>query len=130
MDGLVVQSKLLINKITFILCFLALLPGCDLGTNTSSSEVKPVYKNTIIFENKTCLELSNELAIKEAEIQKIATLVDTTKRHQDYKLAIGWVFIPSYFFIDNNEHEAQKLSILKGEYDAILRSIKSKKCLN
>ena len=41
---------------------------------------------------------------------------------QDFK-------IPSYLFIGNNEDEAHKLSILKGEHDAILRSLKSRQCL-
>ena len=129
MHGLVVQHKSLINKIILTSCFLFFLSGCNSGINTSSSEVTSTYKSTALYKNKTCLELNNELSYTEIEIQKIATLVDTTSRHQDYKLAVGWILIPSYFFIGNNEDEAHKLSILKGEHDAISRSLKSKQCL-
>ena len=124
MDGRVVQYNMLLNKIILTACFLVFLSGCS----ESSSEVKPTYKSADLYKNKTCLELNNELSYLEIEIQKMATLVDTSKRHQDYKLSLGWILIPSYFFIGNNEDEAHKLSILKGEHDAILRSLKSRQC--
>ena len=129
MDGRVVQHKPLINKIILTSCFLFFLSGCDTGINSASSEVKPLYKSTTLYKNKNCLELNNELSYLEIEIQKMATLVATSKRHQDYTLSLGWILIPSYFFIGNNEDEAHKLSILKGEHDAISRSLKSKQCL-
>jgi hypothetical protein len=100
------------------------------GCNTSSSGVAPTYKSVAQYRGQTCLELNNELTYVENEVQKMAGLVDKSKRHQDTKLSFGWIFWPSYLVIDNNEHEAHKLSILKGEYAAISRSIKSKKCNN
>jgi uncharacterized protein YcfL len=112
------------NK-TLLLCLnTIILSGC----NTSSSEVTSTYKNVSTYKNQTCLELKNEQVYVEGEIQKMASIVDKTKRHQDTKLSFGWVFFPSYFIIDDNSKEAEKLSILKGEYEAILRSIKSKQC--
>jgi uncharacterized protein YcfL len=112
------------NKVILISCILFFLSGC----NTSSSEVAATYKNTTQYKGQTCLELKNELAYVESEVQKMASLVDKSKRYQDTKLSFGWIFWPSYFVIDNNEHEAHKLSLLKGEYSAISRSIKSKQC--
>ena len=126
MDGQVVQCKMLLNKIIVISCFLVFLSGCS----ESSSEVKPTYKSANLYKNKTCLELNNELSYLEIKVQKMATLVDTSQSDHVAKLSLGWLIWPSYAFIDNNESEAQKLSLLRGEYDAILRSLKTKKCLN
>ena len=125
MDGRVVQYKMLLNKIILTACFLVFLSGCS----ESSSEVKPTYKSADLYKNKTCLELNNELSYLEIEVQKMATLVDTSQRDHEAKLSLGWLIWPSYAFIDNNESEAHKLSLLRGEYDAISRSLKSRQCL-
>ena len=125
MDGRVVQCKMLLNKIILTTCFLVFLSGCS----ESSSEVKPTYKSADLYKNKTCLELNNELSYLEIEVQKMATLVDRSQRDHEAKLAVGWLIWPSYAFIDNNESEAHKLSLLRGEYDAISRSLKSRQCL-
>ena len=100
------------------------------GCNISSSEVASTYKSTALYKNQNCSELNREKSYIENEIQKIASIVDKSKRHQDVKLSLGWMFWPSYFVIDNNEQEALKLSIIKGEYEAISRSIKSKQCIS
>tara|TARA_B100000787_G_C16161099_1_gene281438 strand:+ start:873 stop:1223 length:351 start_codon:yes stop_codon:yes gene_type:complete len=116
---------MLLNKIILTTCFLVFLSGCS----ESSSEVKPTYKSADLYKNKTCLELNNELSYLEIEVQKMATLVDTSQSDHVAKLSLGWLIWPSYAFIDNNESEAHKLSLLRGEYDAILRSLKSKQCV-
>lgn len=125
MDGWGVQCKMLLNKIILTTCFLVFLSGCS----ESSSEVKPTYKSNDLYKNKTCSELNNELSYLEIEVQKIATLVDISQSDHVVKLSLGWLIWPSYAFIDNNESEAHKLSLLRGEYDAILRSLKSKQCV-
>jgi hypothetical protein len=45
------------------------------------------------------LELNNELSYIEIEVQKMATLVDTSQRRQDTKLSFGLLFFPSYFLL-------------------------------
>ena len=112
------------NKIILTSLSVIFLNGC----NTSSSEVIPTYKSISTYEKYNCLELISELSYIENEIQKTASIVDKTKRYQDTKLSFGWLFWPSYLVIDNNENEAHKLSILKGEYEAVSRSIKAKQC--
>lgn len=122
MLGRDVTMKLLSNAVFTLVIFS--LSGC----NISSSEVKATYKNTFTYQNQSCNELNSEKLYVENQIQKMAFVVDNSKSSQDLKLAFGTLFWPSYFVIDNNNQEAKKLSILKGEYNALYRTIKYKKC--
>ncbi len=54
--------------------------------------------------------------------------VDSKAKSQNTKLAFGWLFWPSYFVIDDNKSEVEKLAKVKGEYNALKEASKTKKC--
>ncbi len=102
------------------------LTGCN--TNQASSQVKATYVSSFNYDSKSCVELKNELNIVENRAAEMASNVDSIKDSQDTKLALGWLFWPSYLIIDDNKTEAKELGKVKGEYKALKNALKSKNC--
>lgn len=107
-----------------IIGVFGLLAGC----NTTSSQVKADYISPFKYDAKSCSELKKELTKVEQKATRVASNVDSIKETQDAKLAIGWLFWPSYLIIDDNKAEAKELSKIRGEFDALKSAINSKKC--
>ncbi len=109
---------------SWVILSTLILTGC----NTTSSEVQPEYVSSFKYKNSSCVELENELLVIEQRTTEAVNEVDSKAISQDTKLALGWLFFPSYFIIDDNQPEAKKLAKIKGEYSALKEAMRSKHC--
>ncbi len=98
------------------------------GCNKAANDVQPTYISSFKYDSKSCSELKNELDIVEERVAVMSSEVNKIKNTQDAKLALGWLFWPSYLIIGDNNEEVKELGQIKGEGKALKIAMKSINC--
>jgi len=104
---------------------LAMTAGCA----SSSKEIKAAYVSPMTYEGFTCQQLIDENNRIQLRISEVAGTVDKRASGDKTKMDVGLIlFWPTLFFLKGDGPEAQELSRLKGEHEALEQAYIKKQC--
>jgi hypothetical protein len=99
------------------------------GCASSSKEISAAYISPITYQGYSCQQLAGELQRISSRVQQVSGTVDGRANNDAAMMGIGLIlFWPSLFFIKGDGPEAQELSRLKGEYDAVNQAAIRQNC--
>jgi hypothetical protein len=116
----------MLNKITsaLILCFL-ILSGCA----TKPSKISAAYVSPLQYKNYDCEQLSNETERVTRRVTDLNASLQKKADGDNAKVAVGMIlFFPTLFFTDGDGPEVAEYSRLKGEAEALQKTVIEKKC--
>tara|TARA_B110000483_G_C17897087_1_gene427846 strand:+ start:210 stop:560 length:351 start_codon:yes stop_codon:yes gene_type:complete len=109
------------------LILILLLSACT--SAKKSNEVNKAYVSTAKYNSFTCEQLINEAELIRAREPGLAAKVDKHYKSQKNTELVTWVlFWPAAFWLDDGSEDAERLSQVRGELDAVRSSMMSKKC--
>ena len=116
----------MIKKLNLLILIL-LLAACS--SAKQSSQINKAYVSTAKYNSFTCDQLIQESELIRAREPAIAAKVDQHYKSQKNTEAVAWLlFWPAAFWLDDGSKEAEKLSQVRGELDAVRQAMLSKKC--
>lgn len=107
------------------LCSLALLAGCAVR----SDQVAPAPTAVQPLLALSCAQLRGALDGVEQQAEDMAFAVDAQRGKSFIALGLGLTaFWPALMAVRGNEQQAAELALLKGEHEALLQAMATKRC--
>jgi len=105
-------------------CF-SLLAGCA----SNSKEIKAMYVSPMTYDGYNCQQMREENQRIQGRLSEVAGTVDKRASGDKTKMGVGLIlFWPTLFFLKGDGIEAQELSRLKGEHEALEQAYIKKSC--
>ena len=112
-----------------IILFVSILILSACSSAQKSSEVNKAYVSSARYSGLSCESLMREAENIRSREPAIAAAVDKHYKGQKTTEVITWLlFWPAAFWLDDGSSEANRLSQVRGELDAIRQAISQKKC--
>ncbi|HRN58645.1 MAG TPA: hypothetical protein PLI44_00135 [Chiayiivirga sp.] len=104
---------------------IVMLAGCA----SSSKEIKAAYVSPMTYDGYNCQQLREENQRIQSRIGEVTGIVDKRASGDKTKMGVGLIlFWPTLFFLKGDGVEAQELSRLKGEHEALEQAYIKKSC--
>lgn len=114
------------KKIAIAICVSVALAGCA----TSSDKIASTYVSPIQYQNYRCDQLISEQARVLSASVASGAQVDKAASNDSGITAVGAIlFWPALFFLGGNQEKEAEYARLKGESEAISKSIIEKDCV-
>lgn len=115
------MKKMIITSLLSV----TMLAGCAKNT----SELGKAYVSPMMYEDYSCQQLKGEMMRLTRRAEELTKSVNDNAQGDSVAMGLGLVlFWPALFFIDGDSPEAQEYRQIRGEYDAVEKTLVMKQC--